>query len=59
LEAFFEELTTLLWGVGITSFAILCLLLLPKKISLKLGQYPLLLAVLFFTILFLVISVFN
>jgi len=49
----------LLWGLGIVSFAIIGLLVLPKNISNKLGQYPLILTIMFFLILFAVIRVFN
>jgi len=59
LETLFSELEDLLWGLSIISFTIIGLLILPKGISNKLGQYPLLLAVLFFTILSIVISVYN
>ena len=58
LETLFSELKDMLWGLSIISFAIIGLLILPKGISNNLGQYPLLLAVLFFTILFIVISIF-
>jgi|TARA_Y100000389_G_scaffold195072_1_gene225931 hypothetical protein len=59
LESLFSELEDLLWGLGIVSFAIIGLLVLPKNISDKLGQYPLILTIMFFLILFAVIRVFN
>jgi|TARA_B100001063_G_scaffold131410_1_gene122828 hypothetical protein len=59
LESLFSELEDLLWGLGIVSFAIIGLLVLPKNISNKLGQYPLILTIMFFLILFAVIRVFN
>ena len=58
LETLFSELKDMLWGLSIISFEIIGLLILHKSNSNNLGQYPLLLAVLFFTILFIVISVF-
>jgi len=59
LESFFSELNDLLWGLGIVSFSIVGLLILPKKFSDKLGQHPLILVIMFFTILYLVIKIFN
>jgi len=59
LESLFSELEDLLWGLGIVSFAIIGLLVLPKNISNKLGQYQLILTIMFFLILFAVIRVFN
>ena len=59
LESLFSELNDLLWGLGIVSFAIVGLLILPKKFSDKLGQHPLILAIMFFSILYVVIKVFN
>ena len=59
LESLFSELNDLLWGLGIVSFAIIGLLILPKKFSDKLGQHPLVLVILFFSILYLVIKIFN
>ncbi len=59
LESLFSELEDLLWGLGIVSFAIIGLLVLPKKILDKLGQHPLILTIMFFFILFAVIRVFN
>ncbi len=59
LENLFSELNDLLWGLGIVSFSIVGLLILPKKFSYKLGQHPLILVIMFFSILYLVIRVFN
>ena len=59
LESLFSELEDLLWGLGIVSFAIIGLLVLPENISDKLGQFPLILTIMFILILFAVIRVFN
>ncbi|MDG2346848.1 MAG: hypothetical protein P8L73_01580 [SAR86 cluster bacterium] len=59
LEGLFEELKSLLLGVGITSAAMLILLLLPKKVSLKLGEYPVILAILFLGLVMLLIKIFS
>jgi len=59
LEILFSELKNLLWGIGIITFAIIGLLMLPKKLSLKLGQYPLLLAIMFAGIIYILITIFN
>ena len=59
LESLFSELYDLLWGIGIVSFSIVGLLILPKKFSDKLGQHPLVLVIMFFSILYLVIKIFN
>ena len=59
LESLFSELEDLLWGLGIISFAIVGLLILPKKYSDELGQHPLILTIMFFSILYMVIKVFN
>ena len=59
LESLFSELEDLLWGLGIISFAIVGLLILPKKFSDKLCQHPLILTIMFFSILYMVIKVFN
>jgi len=53
LESLFSELNDLLWGLGIVSFSIVGLLILPKKFSDKLGQHPLILVIMFFSILYL------
>jgi len=59
LEGLFQELKSLLLGVGITSAAMLILLLLPKKVSLKLGEYPIILAILFLGLVMLLIKIFS
>ena len=59
LESLFSELEDLLWGLGIISFTIVGLLILPKKYSDELGQHPLILTIMFFSILYAVIKVFN
>lgn len=59
LEGLFYELEDFLWGLGIISFAIVGLLILPKHFSNRLGQHPLLLAIMFFSILFIVIQIFQ
>ena len=59
LETLFSELKDLLWGLGIVSFAIVGLLMLPKKLSNQLGQHPLILTIMFFLILYVVIRVFS
>ena len=43
LEELFDELKNLLWGIGIISAAIVSVLLLPKKISYKIGEHPIIL----------------
>ena len=55
----FLELKDLLWAVGITSAVIGILILLPKKYSIKLGQRPVLLVLIFSGIIYLLIYVFN
>jgi len=59
LEILFSELQNLFLGLGIISFAIIGLLILPKKISLKLGQYPILLIIMFTGIIYILIIIFN
>ncbi len=59
LEVLFTELKNLLWGLGIVTFAIIGFLILPKKLSLKLGQYPLLLTIIFAGIIYILITIFN
>jgi hypothetical protein len=59
LEELFGELKNLLWGIGIISVAIVSLLLLPKKISNKLGEHPVFLFVIFSGIMLAVIRIFN
>ena len=52
LENLFSELNDLVWGLGIVSFSIVGLLILPKKFSDKLGQHPLILVIMFFNSIF-------
>ena len=59
LEELFSEIQDLLWGIGITGFAIVALLILPNNLSIKLGEHPVLLIILFTLIISLVIRVFN
>ena len=58
-ENLLAEFQDLLWGLGIVSIAIIGLLILPKKLSNQLGQHTLILTVMFFSILYAVIRVFN
>jgi hypothetical protein len=58
LEELFVELKKLLWGIGIISVAIIILLTLPKKISYKLGEYPLILTIMFSLIVLMVLKIF-
>jgi hypothetical protein len=59
LEVLFGELKNLIWGIGIISIVMLGLLILPKKISLKLGQYPLVLGIMFAVVIVIIIRLFN
>ena len=59
LEELFGELKNLLWGIGIILVAIVSLLLLPKKISYKLGEHPIILLLIFSGIMLAVIRIFN
>ena len=59
LEELFGELKNLLWGIGIISVAIVSLLLLPKKISNKIGEHPTILLLIFTGIMLVVIRIFN
>ena len=58
LEDLFVELKNLLWWIGIISVAILILLTLPKKISYKRGEYPLILIIMFSLIVLVVLKIF-
>lgn len=58
LEELFVELKNLLWGIGIISAAILIIVTLPKKISYKLGEYPLILMIMFSIIVLVVLKIF-
>ena len=59
LEELFGELKNLLWGIGIISAAIVSVLLLPKKISNKIGEHPIILLLIFTGIMLVVIRIFN
>jgi hypothetical protein len=59
LSELLNELNDLLWALGLTSGSIAFLLLIPKKYSLKLGEYPLLLATLFGLIIFAIIQIYS
>ena len=59
LSELFNELNDLLWALGFITGSIAGLLLMPKKYSLKLGEYPLLLAVLFALIIFAIIQIYS
>jgi hypothetical protein len=59
LSELFNELNDLLWALGLIAVSIAFLLLMPKKYSLKLGEYPLLLAALFGLIMFAIIQIYS
>ena len=59
LSELFNELNDLLWALGLITGSIAILLLMPKKYSLKLGEYPLLLVVLFGLIIFAIIQIYS
>ena len=59
LSELFNELNDLLWALGLITGSIAILLLMPKKYSLKLGEYPLLLIVLFSLIIFVIIQIYS
>jgi len=59
LSELLNELNDLLWALGLISGSIAFLLLIPKKYSLKLGEYPLLLATLFGLIIFAIIQIYS
>ena len=59
LSELFNELNDLLWALGLITGSIAILLLMPKKYSLKLGEYPLLLAGLFGLIMFAIIQIYS
>ena len=59
LSELFNELNDLLWALGLITGSIAVLLLMPKKYSLKLGEYPLLLVVLFGLIIFAIIKIYS
>ena len=59
LSELFNELNDLVWALGLIVVSIAFLLLMPKKYSLKLGEYPLLLAALFGLIIFAIIQIYS
>ena len=59
LSELFNELNDLLWALGLITGSIAFLLLMPKKYSLKLGEYPLLLAGHFGLIMFAIIQIYS
>jgi hypothetical protein len=59
LSELFNELNDLLWALGLITGSIAVLLMMPKKYSLKLGEYPLLLVVLFGLIIFAIIQIYS
>ena len=59
LSELFNELNDLLWALGLIAGSIAVLLLMPKKYSLKLGEYPLVLVVLFGLIIFAIIQIYS
>jgi hypothetical protein len=59
LSELFNELNDLLWALGLITGSIAVLLLMPKKYSLKLGEYPLLLVVLFGLIIFAIVKIYS
>ncbi|MDB9907096.1 hypothetical protein OAD36_04005 [Gammaproteobacteria bacterium] len=59
LSELFNELNDLLWALGLITGSVSFLLLMPKKYSLKLGEYPLLLASLFGLIIFAIIQIYS
>ena len=59
LEELSGELKNLIWGIGIISAAIISLLILPRKISHKLGEHPIILLLIFSGIMLWVIRIFN
>ena len=59
LSELFNELNDLLWALGLITGSIVVLLLMPKKYSLKLGEYPLLLVVFFGLIIFAIVQIYS
>jgi hypothetical protein len=59
LSDLFNELNDLLWALGLITGSIAFLLLMPRKFSLKLGEYPLLLVALFALIIFAIIQIYS
>ena len=59
LEDLFFDLKSFIHSLGIISVAIALLIILPKKISMWLGKFPIILIIMFVIIMTLVIQVFN
>jgi hypothetical protein len=59
LAELFDELTDLLWALGLITLSIAILLFMPKKYSLILGEHPLLLIGLFSLIIFAVNQIYQ
>tara|TARA_Y100000816_G_C25808805_1_gene423427 strand:+ start:250 stop:432 length:183 start_codon:yes stop_codon:yes gene_type:complete len=59
LEDLFSDLKSFIYSLGIISIAIALLMILPKKMSMWLGKFPMVLIIMFVVIMTLVIQVFN
>jgi len=59
LSELLSELSDLLWALGLITVSIGILLLMPKKYSLKLGEYPFLLIAIFALIIFAIIYIYK
>tara|TARA_B110000438_G_C15179055_1_gene379326 strand:- start:87 stop:272 length:186 start_codon:yes stop_codon:yes gene_type:complete len=59
LSELLSELSDLLWALGLITVSIVILLLMPKKYSLKLGEYPFLLIAIFALIIFAIIYIYK
>lgn len=59
LSGILTELNNLLWGLALITLSMGILLMMPKKYSLKLGEYPFLLVVLFTLIIFALIQIYK
>ena len=59
LSELLSELSGLLWALGLITVSIGILLLMPKKYSLKLGEYPFLLIAIFALIIFAIIYIYK
>jgi len=59
LSELFGELSNLLWALALITLSIAILLLMPKKYSLKLGEYPFLLIAIFTLIIFAIIYIYK
>ena len=59
LSELFDELSNLLWALALITLSIAILLLMPKKYSLKLGEYPFLLIAIFTLIIFAITYIYK